>query len=132
MINITGSILIVDDEPMVCSALADFLRDYKFQVATVNTAEDALQMMNTSHFEVIIVDLRLPGINGEHLIQKAHLKDPEAKFLIHTALTDYSLSNELIRIGIEPKQIFLKPLFNITLFLDTIENLIGQRLSKTS
>ena len=123
--DITGSILIVDDEPMVCSALADFLRDYKFQVATVGNAEDALQIMNASRFKVIIVDLRLPGINGEHLILKAHMKDPGAKFLIHTALTDYSLSNELIRIGIEPRQVFFKPLFNLTQFLDTIANLIG-------
>ncbi len=126
MMDITGSILIVDDEPMVCSALADFLRDYKFQVATVNSGEDALKMMNASSFEVIIVDLRLPGINGERLILKAHLKDPEVKFLIHTALTEYSLSNELIRIGIKPRQIFFKPLFNLTQFLDTIEKLIMQ------
>lgn len=125
--EIPASLLIVDDEPMVRSALAEFLRDYKFQVTTVGSAEAALQMMNACRFEVIIVDLRLPGINGENLILKAHAMDPGVKFIIHTGSASYMLSDDLIRIGIEPRQIFLKPLLNLSLFLKAIDGLIKNR-----
>jgi len=129
--EIPASVLVVDDEPMVCAALADFLRDHNLNVTTVGSAEAALQAMDISQFEVLIVDLCLPGIDGEKLILKAHAKDPYAKFLIHTGSATFNLSAQLTRIGIEPQQVFLKPLLNLGIFLSTLDSLITQRRELT-
>ncbi len=127
MMDSPVSLLIVDDEPAVRNALGEFLRDFKYQVTAVESAEAALEIIPKSHFEIIIVDLMLPGLDGENLILKAHAIAPQAKFLIHTGLTNYILSHHLIGIGMEPFQIFLKPILNISLFLNTIQKLIEKK-----
>ena len=127
MMDSPVSLLIVDDEPSVRNALGEFLSDFEYQVTTVESGEEALEIITRSRFEIIIVDLMLPGLNGENLILKAHAIDPQAKFLIHTGLTSYILSHNLLSIGIKPCQIFLKPILNISLFLSTIQKLVEKQ-----
>jgi hypothetical protein len=58
--------------------------------------------------------MRLPGINGDTLILKAHEIQPVLKFLIHTGSTNYSVSRSLEEIGVKKDQVFRKPLLDMS------------------
>ena len=55
-------VLIVDDEPSICESLVNFLVDYDFEVNFVNSAEEAIDHLKNSQYNVAIIDLRLPGM----------------------------------------------------------------------
>jgi two-component system OmpR family response regulator len=118
------SILIVDDEPSVRDSLAEFLDDSGYRVRTAGNGESALEMLDASAFSIAIVDICLPGISGETFVLRAHAKYPRLKFMIHTGSAGYRLSEQLEDIGIRPHQVFLKPLMNLNVFLDTLKALL--------
>jgi DNA-binding NtrC family response regulator len=116
-------ILVVDDESSIRESLADFLRDFDMEVSTAANAEDALTLLAVKIFDVLIIDLRLPGLTGDLLIPKVHELQPAVRFLIHTGSSDYRLSAELASLGVKPEHIILKPLSDLTALIDKIERL---------
>ena len=117
-------VLVVEDEPSVRHSLAGFLEDYDFDVSTSETAEKALELMTEQPCHVAIVDIRLPGIDGDALILKAHEMMPTVHFIIYTGSVEYRLSEDLKRIGTRPEHVFLKPQQDLTVLVDAIQNLL--------
>jgi len=66
---ITNKILIVDDEPDLVELVSYNLKKEGFKVATASDGEDALEKIRKSTFDLIILDLMLPGIQGVELCQ---------------------------------------------------------------
>ena len=116
-------ILIVDDESSIRESLAEFLRDFGMLVDTATNAEEALDLLAEKPFDLLVADLRLPGMTGDVMIPKAKQLQPNLRFLIHTGSIDYRLSNDLLSLGITPNQVILKPLSDLTVLVDTIEKL---------
>ena len=118
-------VLVVDDEPGIRESLADFLDDYEFDVFSAESAEQALEIVESETLDLAIVDLRLPGISGDTMILKSHSLRPEMKFLIHTGSVDYRLPNELKAIGMGSENLFLKPIPDLTVIIDAINKILG-------
>lgn len=81
-------ILIVDDEPAVCEMLEDRLRNEGYDCATGSSAEEALALIKKEAFDLILSDLRLPGLSGMDLLEKAREECPGAAFILITAEHD--------------------------------------------
>jgi two-component system KDP operon response regulator KdpE len=64
MAHPVARILVVDDEPQVLRFLRAGLTADGFEVTTAATGEQALDLLATSHFDLLVLDLRLPGIDG--------------------------------------------------------------------
>ncbi len=110
------TVMIVEDEESVRMNLTAFLEDEGFVVHAVNTAEDALDILSAEKIDAGIIDLRLPGMDGNTLILKAHELQPDMKFVIHTGSMEYMLPRKLLNIGIGPHQVFVKPLLDMNFF----------------
>jgi serine/threonine protein kinase len=121
------SVIIVDDEESIRTNLAAFLEDEGFMVDAAATAEDALHILATKKIDFGIIDLRLPNMDGNTLILKAHELQPDMKFVVHTGSMDYTLPRKLLNIGIGPQQIFVKPLLDMNLLVRAIKNLTGKK-----
>lgn len=80
-------VLIVDDEEAMRDSCTQVLRREGFEVATVPDGESALALMGKRLPEVMIVDLKMPGMSGRELILKAKEMDPEA---VPVAITGYA------------------------------------------
>jgi len=64
------SILIVEDEPKIRSGLVDFLEFHDFRPTTAEDGLEAEQIVAKRRFDLILLDLMLPGISGEELCRK--------------------------------------------------------------
>ncbi|HEU4680426.1 MAG TPA: response regulator [Gemmatimonadales bacterium] len=60
----TARILIVDDEPSLLRTLQRALTSYKYQVVTVADPNSAYQILGESSFDLVLLDLRLPHMDG--------------------------------------------------------------------
>ncbi len=78
-------ILIVDDEPSICWAFRECLTDEGFTVDVAGTAEQALTMAERLEPNVIVMDVRLPGIDGLQAMQRFHSKSVGVPVIIMTA-----------------------------------------------
>ncbi len=76
-------ILVVDDEAGIRESLSSILRDEGYQVESAGSAEEALQHVSSGHFEVVLLDVWLPGIDGlEALSRIQGMSHPPAVIMI--------------------------------------------------
>jgi DNA-binding NtrC family response regulator len=117
-------VLVVDDEVTIRESLKGFLEEYEYDVVAAGTAEESLAYISESEFSAAIIDLRLPRMNGETLIKRANQLRPEIRFIIHTGSIDYTLSKELISIGMSKEDVFYKPVHNLGLVVEGIKRIL--------
>ena len=121
-------VLVVDDEPSIATGLRVFLEDEGMQVNSASSGEEAVDIArNDSSFDVCIMDMRLPGMNGDTTIRTLHEISPCLKFIIHTGSADYSIPDDLRAIGIDERQFFAKPLMDMTPLAETVAALASGR-----
>jgi len=80
-------VLIVDDEETLTWSLAKSLSHDRetYETTTANDGETALDIMKSNNFDVVVLDIRLPGINGLDVLVKIKEKNPTTKVIIMTA-----------------------------------------------
>jgi DNA-binding NtrC family response regulator len=78
-------ILIVDDEANARAALAELLRDEGFSVETAADGFKALPKLEQFEPALLLTDLRMPGMDGIELMQKARVADPQIATVVMTA-----------------------------------------------
>ena len=116
----TISVLVIDDEPAICSSLTAFLEDFGFCASSAESAEEALELMQSNNYNVCIVDLRLPGMSGEDLIIQARKTNPHQRHIIYTSTITYTLPPELTQLGMRPEHVFHKPIRVLSLLVKYI------------
>ena len=113
-------ILVVDDEMLVRDNLVAFCEDEGFDVISAESGEDALNILEKITFDIGIIDMRLPGIDGNAVIITAHNMNIKMKFIIHTGSSNYSLPSELVDIGLTSDNILRKPMSNMNILTEKI------------
>jgi DNA-binding response OmpR family regulator len=77
-------LLIVDDEPNIRSALGRALSLLGYTVDEAGTGQEALAMLQRASFDLIVLDLRMPGMDGLEVMLRAHQLYPELLIIILT------------------------------------------------
>ena len=80
-----GRILIVDDEANARTALAELLREEGYQVETAADGFKALPKLDEFAPELVVTDLKMPGMDGLELMRKSRERDPERVVIVMTA-----------------------------------------------
>src|ERR1700684_3711450 len=81
----TGSVLIIDDEAEIREALQTLLEMEGFEVETAVTGEDGLSQMADRPFDLVLLDLTLPGRNGMDILSEIRSHDSRLPVLMTTA-----------------------------------------------
>src|SRR4029453_16303714 len=84
-ISSKGRILIVDDEANARTALAELLRDEGYTIETAADGFKALPKLEEFAPDLLLTDLRMPGMGGLGLMGKARERDPETVVVLMTA-----------------------------------------------
>jgi len=124
----TPNVLIVDDDEMVKDNLISYLEDEGMQVHSVSSGEEILELLRAGQsFDFCVIDMRLPGMDGNESIRAVHALAPHIEFIIHTGSAAYSLPPDLEAMGIERSRIFFKPLPDMGPLAQTIRDLARHR-----
>jgi DNA-binding response OmpR family regulator len=115
---IAAKILIVDDDESVTQTFASMLRLEGYQVRTAITAENGLRVAEETRPDAIILDLRMPLVDGLGFLRRLRAKDEQRLTPVAIVTGDYFLedeiSNELKQLGAELR---FKPMW--------LEDLVG-------
>jgi len=79
-------ILIVDDEYAFCRSLKLFLEKIGFQALVATNGEHALDILKEEKPAIMTLDMRMPGLNGYEILQKAKRLHPELFIIVVTAI----------------------------------------------
>jgi len=106
--KVTGQILIIEDEASLRKTLARILQQAGFEVTTAESAEQGLDYLKTTKFDLVFTDLRLPGIAGLDALKYIHKINPALPVVLFTAQPDINSAVEALRRG--ATDYLLKPL----------------------
>lgn len=97
--KVTGHILIIDDEPSIRKTMARILQQAGFEVTTADSAEQGLDYLKTTEFDMILTDLRMPGMHGMEALKVIHADYPSLPVILFTAQPDVNSAVEALRYG---------------------------------
>jgi len=93
-------ILLVEDEAVVRESVRDWLIEDGYDVECVETGEEALERIKEKEFGVVVLDLRLPGIDGLQVFEHVKEMTPETKGIIITAYPSKETQEKAKRLGL--------------------------------
>jgi len=95
-----GKILVVDDEPVSCEILADIFTEEGYTVSRAKDGYEAIKKIEEGeHFDLFLLDIRLPGINGVEVLRAIKKINPQVKAILMTAYSDEDLIKEGLELG---------------------------------
>jgi excisionase family DNA binding protein len=122
--NVKKNILIVDDDFNICDVLTNIVSEYGYNVTAVNSGEDALVQVENQHFDLIFLDLVLPGLSGVEVLRKIKVKDKSAPVVVITGYGNDPIALEAISIG--PQLLMRKP-FTVSDIVEVLNLVVKTR-----
>ncbi len=92
-------ILVVDDEPDAVELLQEYLLTKGYEVLTATNGEEALIKIREARPHAILLDIRMPGMNGLEVLKRAREIDPEAGIVMMTADTAEETTRQALELG---------------------------------
>lgn len=119
------SILVVDDEVDICQNLADILSDQDYVVDVATSGADALELARRKSYDVALLDLKMPGMDGVTLYRRLREMRPELVAIVVTAYATDPTINKAVQCG--AWRVIPKPVDLIQL-LTLVKNAVKQPL----
>ncbi|MDH3405259.1 MAG: sigma-54 dependent transcriptional regulator [Acidobacteriota bacterium] len=94
-----GTILVVDDELSVRDSLGHWFRQDGYEVHEAENATEALQALERQSFDVALVDIKMPGMDGLELQERLHAIDPELAVIMITAFASVETAVRALKQG---------------------------------
>jgi DNA-binding NtrC family response regulator len=95
----TEKVLLVDDEEEFVETLAERMRSRGMEVATSNSGGDALELVEAEPYDVVVLDLQMPGMDGIEVLQRIKQRQPEIQVVLLTGHATVEKGVEAIKQG---------------------------------
>nr|BBH92290.1 acetoacetate metabolism regulatory protein AtoC [Thermogemmatispora argillosa] len=92
-------ILIIDDEPHLPHQIARYLGRHGYEVETVAEGEAGLRIIQQCSVDLVLLDLRLPGLSGLEVLKRIRASEPELPVIMLTAYGDVRSAVEAMKLG---------------------------------
>lgn len=93
------SVLVVDDERVVCNAIARQLRNAGYTVHVAYNGNDAITLLKDQHIDLALIDIRMPKISGFDVLKHIQESTPSTKSIMMTAYADIKSAIDSISFG---------------------------------
>jgi len=123
--KIDGRVLLVDDEKQFLELLSERLEVRGLKVNSVTSGEEALALVEERNFDVIVVDLAMPGIDGLETLKLLKKQDPDLEIIILTGHGTVHSGIKAMKLGAED---FLEKPVDIGVLLEKIGEAKDKRL----
>ena len=113
-----AAVLVVDDEPGMLHFIGKTLTPRLGQVAVAGSAEEAEMLLQKHRFDLVILDITLPGKSGIQLLREMRAQGERCEVVLITAFADLDTAIEALRAG--ASDFLLKP-FRVTQLLNAVQ-----------
>lgn len=96
-----NTLLLVEDEKKTGEILKRALENESIDVTWVQDGSSALEIMEKGKFDLIILDLKLPGMTGDEVLEEIRKIDPYVDVVIYTNYQDPPVMKKLINLGVD-------------------------------
>src|SRR5512134_2938529 len=121
-------LLLVDDESALREAIAERLGEHGFVVEQAATGEEAVERLADFAFDIVVTDLRLPGLDGRHVIEAARDRYPD---IIPIVITGYGTVRDAVDAIKQGAADFITKPFQFDAFLHVLQSALEQRRLKS-
>jgi response regulator RpfG family c-di-GMP phosphodiesterase len=97
--NTQPVVLCVDDEERILTSIKRALRKQPYQLLFASNGADALQLMEENHIDVVMSDMRMPGMSGAELLESVHARWPDTVRILLTGYSDMASTVAAINKG---------------------------------
>ena len=118
-------ILVIDDEPSVRLLLERELTERGYQVTSSGDPERATEVDNLAEFEVVITDVRMPGIDGLEVTRRVKAAYPQTEVILMTGYASLETAAEGMHLG--AYDYIAKPFGNLDLVVASLERALERR-----
>jgi FixJ family two-component response regulator len=115
------AVLILDDDAQVCRFLQTVLTSWGLVAEVLSEPQQALEVMGLNHYDLLLLDVVLPGISGIDLLPNIREAYPELKVIIMTGYADQAMAIDALRAGAFD---FLEKPIDLTLLHHTVKRAI--------
>jgi excisionase family DNA binding protein len=119
----TPRILVADDEEAIRELLARTLALAEYDVRTVGDGQSAIDLLRAERFQLLITDLRMPGIDGLAVIREARRLSADLPVIIITGFSSEASAIEAINLGVSG---YLTKPFRVAKVLAVVAKVIGE------
>ena len=123
--QLKAKVLLVDDEEDFLKTLAERLETRGLQVSTATSGEQALASVAGQAFDLIVLDLAMPGIDGLETLKRIKEKQPDAEIIMLSGHGSIKTSIEAMKLGAED---FIEKPIDITNLIDKISEAKAKRM----
>ena len=92
-------VLVIDDEKVVCNSCGRVLEQEGYEVSLTTDGHVGIERASREKFEVVIVDLRMPGIGGKDVLRMIKQNNPETRVIVITAYSSIATAVEMMQLG---------------------------------
>jgi len=101
-------IIVVDDEPVICQQLERLYSHSGYSVTIANSADEALQRLESRNIDLVVTDIRLPGLSGIELTKRIQEDYPDVPVIVITGYGDIDTAVKVLKLG--ASDFILKPI----------------------
>jgi len=99
MMSFQGNVLLIDDEDSLRHTLTRVLKAAGCEVSSASNGPEALRLMNNLHFDLVYLDIHLPGMSGLEILQKIRKSQTDLPVILFTGHASLQSALEAIRLG---------------------------------
>ncbi len=116
----------MDDESAVRNSFIDYFEDKLWRTIAAENAEEALELLKSESPDAAVVDVRLPGMDGNEFIRVACQEGRNIAFVLCTGSPEYVVPMDLQEFTCVSARLFKKPVTNLAKMEEEIRHLINQ------
>jgi DNA-binding NtrC family response regulator len=92
-------ILVVDDEMIVCESCQRILQEESYEVECVTSGQEAIERMKETPFDIVITDLKMPGVDGMEVLKSIREDYPDTVVIMITGFSTVETAVEAMKLG---------------------------------
>lgn len=121
-------ILVVDDEEVLRNLASEVLSEEGYQVSLASSGQEALERMKQKTFDLVIADLKMPGMDGMELLKRIKEKDKEMQVILLTSYLSPTTALSSLEAG--AFWYLTKPLDDISVFTEKVRSALNAKKKK--